>query len=128
LTISIIYPVYVAFDFGNNLTRQFIAAQAVLQLLMLYLRLAIGNYYVSLLTSVWVAIESYLLIFSIGGVIEAYLDTGTEQDYTGFIFCLILSPIASVAAVFIYSMRLEAKLRTNIETLKNSEEVGYRLK
>lgn len=90
---------------------------------MLYLRLALENYYVYVLTAMWVAIEAYLLIFSIGGVIEAYLDTGNEQDYTGFIFCFILAPIASIAAVFIYNMRVEAKLRTSIENLKNSEEV-----
>lgn len=113
---------YVSFDFGNNLTRQFIAAQSVLQLLMLYLRLALASYYVRLLAAVWAGIEAYLLIFSIGGVIEAYLDTGEDQDLTGFIFCLILAPIASTTAVFVLHMRLEAKLRTNVETLKNPDE------
>lgn len=113
---------YVSFDFGNNLTRQFIAAQAVLQLLMVYLRLAFQSYYVVLLSSVWSAIEAFLFIFSIGGVIEAYLDTGNDQDLTGFIFCLILAPIASVTAVFIQRMRLEARLRANLDSLKNHEE------
>ena len=89
---------------------------------MLYLRLALASYYVRLLSAIWAGIEAYLLIFSIGGVIEAYLDTGEDQDLTGFVFCLILGPIASVTAVFIQYMRLEAKLRTNIETLKNPDE------
>ena len=92
---------------------------------MLYLRLALSSYYVYALSAVWVGVEAYLLIFSIGGVIEAYLDTGEDQDLTGFIFCLILAPIASVTAVFIQHMRLEAKLRINIESLKNADEASF---
>ncbi len=112
-----------AFDFGNNLTRQFIVAQSLLQLSMLYLRISMETYYNRTIKNVWVFIEAFILIFSIGGVIEAFLDTDSEKDLTGFIFCLVLGPIAGVAALFASRVRLEISLETNLEDLKKEEDV-----
>ena len=119
----IIYPLYVSFDFGNNLTQQFVVAQAILQVVLLYLRINLDSYYSRTVSSLWICIEAYILIFALGGVIEAFLDTDGEKDLTGFLFCLLLAPIASLAALFIARMRHESKLTKDIELFKKNEEV-----
>lgn len=118
----LLYPLYVSFDFGNNLTRQFTVAQLGIQLFLLYLRISMETYYSHKVEEFWVAIEGYILIFSLGAVIQAFLDTDGEKDLTGFIFCFLLAPIASVASVFVGRMRLEKKLKVDLDILKKSEE------
>lgn len=81
------------------------------------------SYYNMNIKMVWIAIEAYVLIFTIGGVVQAFLDTDEEKDLTGFIFCLVLAPICSVACVFIAKVRLEMKLEEGIDSLRKGEEV-----
>lgn len=113
-----------AFDYNNDITKQFIVAQSILQLLFLYLRIAVDNDFNRSILKMAVAIEGYILVFTIGGVLHAFLDTAENKALTGFFFCFVLAPISSTVCVYILGLRLGVILEQEIEVLRKKDDVS----